>query len=162
MTVYLVIGVVGLVLLLFSLLAGDMLDGLFDSIGAGWFSGAALAGFLAAFGFGATLFQANGSTTELSVAIGIGAGVVVAAFALWLTRLLRRGGTDDTLSTDDVIGYDGFVVAEIPETGFGVVSIAVGGHLTRFNATSDLPVDAGTRVTVTGVLSPTAVTVAPF
>lgn len=107
MTVYVVIGIVGLVLLLVSLLAGEVLDGIFDGIGGDWFSGAALSGFLAAFGFGAALFQANGSPTGLSVAIGVGAGVVVAAFALWLTRLLRRGGTDDTPRTDDVIGYDG-------------------------------------------------------
>ncbi len=52
MTVFLAIGVVGIVLLLVALVAGDLLDGAFDALGGGeWFTGAALAGFLGGVGF---------------------------------------------------------------------------------------------------------------
>jgi hypothetical protein len=45
--------------------------------------------------------------------------------------------------------------------GFGSVSVVVGGHTVRLNARADAPLEAGTEVHVTGVLSPTAVTVSP-
>ena len=56
----------------------------------------------------------------------------------------------------------GTVVSAIPEDEFGVVSISVGGHLTRLNARSSLAVPAGTQVSVTSVISPTAVQVEPL
>lgn len=162
MTIYVVIGAIGLILLVVTLVGGELLDGVFDGLGADWFSGAALAGFLAAFGFCAALFDANGSPTPVSVGLGVGAGVLVGGFATWLTRLLRGGATDDTPRTGDVIGYDGTVVSSIPADGFGVITVSLGGHLTRFNARCSEPVSAGAAVTVVGVLSPTAVSVAPL
>jgi hypothetical protein len=53
------------------------------------------------------------------------------------------------------------VVSAIPVDGFGSVSVVVGGHTVRLNARADAPLEAGTEVHVTGVLSPTAVTVSP-
>ena len=50
----------------------------------------------------------------------------------------------------------------IPEGGFGVVSISVAGHRTRLNARSSVAVPAGTQVSVTQVISPTAVQVEPL
>jgi len=43
-----------------------------------------------------------------------------------------------------------------------VVSLSVGGHITRLNARSSVAVPAGTQVSVTQVISPTAVQVEPL
>ena len=43
----------------------------------------------------------------------------------------------------------------------GVVRVLVGGHPLRLNARADRALETGIQVHVTGVLSPTAVTVAP-
>ena len=54
-----------------------------------------------------------------------------------------------------------FIVTGIPEGGFGVVRVLVGGHSLQLNARADGAVEPGTEVYVTAVLSPTAVAVAP-
>lgn len=156
MTVYLVVGIVGLALLVISLVAGEI----FDGFGGDWFSGAAVAGFLSAFGFCAALAESLDAPAPVTIGAGVVVGLGVGGFAAWLTRLLKHSTTDDTPRTADVLGYDGVVVSSIPAAGFGVVSISVGGHLTRLNARSAEPLEPGAAVTVVGVLSPTAVSVA--
>ncbi len=54
------------------------------------------------------------------------------------------------------------MLSDIPGTGFGTVRVCLGGHTLRYNASADLQLEAGSRVHVTSVLSPTAVTVAPM
>jgi membrane protein implicated in regulation of membrane protease activity len=158
---YLVIGVVGLVVLLVSLVVGDVLDGAFDVMGGDWFSSAALGGFVSAFGFGAATADAIGLPTLLTVLVGAVSGVVVAWFALWFTRLVRSGGSDDPVQVSDTVGLDATVLTDIPEGGFGVVRVRVGGHTLQLNARAETAVPVGTDAHVTGVVSPTAVTVAP-
>ncbi|WP_122819085.1 NfeD family protein [Nocardioides pantholopis] len=165
MTTFLVIGVLGLVLLTVSLVVGDfldgVLDGLFDGLGGDVFSTAVIGAFVSAFGFGAA--AAEGADLPLGVVlpVGLGAGLVFGWFATWLTGLVRGGGSDGTPSTSDAVGHEGSVTTEIPADGLGTVRILVGGHVIRLNARAELPIPAGTAVHVTGVLSPTAVTVAP-
>ncbi|WP_026875718.1 hypothetical protein [Jiangella gansuensis] len=159
MTIYLLVGFIGLGLLFVSLIAGEFLDGILD-FGGGWFSGAAIAAFVSAFGFCAALAESSDLGTPATLALGIAAGALVAGLTGWLTRMLKNGATDETPRTTDVLGYDGVVVSSIPDSGFGVVSISVGGHLTRLNARALEPIESGSRVTVVGVLSPTAVSVA--
>ncbi len=80
-------------------------------------------------------------------------------------HLRARGhgdGETDTVRTSDVLERIGSVVSAIPEGGFGVVSLSVGGHITRLNARSSVAVPAGTQVSVTQVISPTAVQVEPL
>jgi len=161
MAIFLVVGVVGLAVLLVSLLLGDVLDGVADALPGDLFSTEVVGAFVAATGFGGAAALAAGAPTGLSWLVGLGAGVVFGAFGAWLTRLIRGGGSDATLNTDDTVGYGGRVVSAIPESGFGSVSVVVGGHTVRLNARSDVPLEAGTEIHVTGVLSPTAVTVAP-
>ncbi|MCW2794013.1 MAG: hypothetical protein JWO76_3111 [Nocardioides sp.] len=165
MTTFLVIGIAGLALLAVSLLFGDLFDGMLgglgDALSSDWFSSAVAAGFVSAFGFGGALAQEAGAPALVAVPVGVVAGVAFGWFASWLTRLLRGGGSDDTPSTDDTLGRDATVVTGIPADGFGVVRVQLGGHVLRLNARADRPIEAGTDVHVTGVLSPTAVTVAP-
>jgi membrane protein implicated in regulation of membrane protease activity len=161
MTVFVVIGVCGLVLLGVSLLLGDLLDGVGDVIPSDLFSTEVIGAFVAALGFGGAIADAAGAPSGISWLVGLVAGVGFAWFAGWLTRLIRGGGSDGTLSTDDSVGHSGRVVSAIPADGFGSVTVAVGGHTLRLNARADVPLEAGTEVHVTGVISPTAVTVAP-
>jgi membrane protein implicated in regulation of membrane protease activity len=161
MTVFVVIGVCGLVLLGVSLLLGDLLDGVGDVLPSDLFSTEVIGAFVAALGFGGAIADAAGAPSGISWLVGLVAGVGFAWFAGWLTKLIRGGGSDGTLSTDDSVGHSGRVVNAIPADGFGSVTVAVGGHTLRLNARADVPLEAGTEVHVTGVISPTAVTVAP-
>jgi len=156
MTPFLIIGICGVAVLLVSLVLGDVLD--FDGLGE-WFSTAALGGFVSALGFGGATAQALGLPMFLSSLVGVGAGVVTAWFAIWLTRVVRTGGTDEIPSTRDVLGWDATVVSDIPEGGYGAITVRRGGHVLRYNAQAERSLPAGTEVHVTGVLSPTAVTV---
>jgi membrane protein implicated in regulation of membrane protease activity len=160
-TTYLVIGVVGLLLLAASLVLGDVLDGALDALAGDWFSSAVIGGFVSAFGFGAAVAAGVGTSTLITLLVGLLAGLVMGWFAAWLTRLVRGGGSDATLSASDTVGHDATVLTDIPEDGFGLVRVRVGGHLLQLNARAEGALPAGAEVYVTGVLSPTAVTVTP-
>ncbi|MDQ6523902.1 hypothetical protein RB608_09840 [Nocardioides sp. LHD-245] len=159
MTVFLVLGIAGLVLLAVSLLAGDLLDGAFGALEADWISSAVIGGFVSAFGFGGAASDGAGLPLPASLAIGAGCGLVVGWFAWWLTRTLKDSPSDGTVSISDSVGLVATVVTDIPGEGYGVVRVVVGGHPLRLNATAHQPIEAGTEVNVTGVLSPTAVSV---
>lgn len=161
MTAFVVIGIVGLLLLAVSLVLGDLLDGVGDVIPSDLFSTEVVGGFVAALGFGGAVADAAGAPGAVAWPVGIACGVAFGWFAGWLTRLVRSGGSDATLSTDDSVGHSGRVVSAIPADGFGSVTIAVGGHTLRLNARADVPLEPGAEVHVTSVISPTAVTVAP-
>lgn len=161
MTVLIVVGVVGLLVLLVSLVLGDVLDGALDALTGDAFSTAVLGAFVAALGFGGATVDALGAPAWLSLVVGVGAGVLAGWFAAWLTRLVRDGGSDATPEADDVLGREGQVVSDVPADGYGTVRVLVGGHVVRLNARADAALPAGTAVHVTSVLSPTAVTVAP-
>jgi membrane protein implicated in regulation of membrane protease activity len=161
LTTYLVIGVVGLVLLTVSLVAGDLLDGAFDALSADWFSSAVIGGFVSAFGFGGALADALGAPGLVSLPVGVAAGLVFAWFASWLTRVVRGGGSGEAVRASDTVGHDATVLTDIPSGGFGVVRVRVGVHTLQLNARAEEELPAGTQAHVTGVLSPTAVTVAP-
>lgn len=162
MTAFLVIGALGVVLLVVALVLGDVLDGAFEGLSAGFFSTEALAGFLGALGFGGAIALSLTGSTSLAVVIGLVLGVLLGALAARASRFLHGDGATDTVRTSDLLEKMGSVVSAIPEDGYGVVQLSVGGHLTRLNARSTTAVPAGTRVSVTEVISPTAVRVEPL
>ncbi len=155
------IGLVGLVLVAVSLVLGDVLDGALDVLASDAFSTAVVGGFVSAFGFGAATAEALGLGLPVALAVGVVAGTVVGWFAAWLTRLLRDGDDMAAVSIDSTVGHEGDVVTGVPADGFGIVRVLVAGQALRLNARAERPIEAGTRVHVTSVLSPTAVTVAP-
>lgn len=161
MTVYVILGLLGLALLAVSLLVGDLFDGLTDGLPGDVFSSAVIGGFVSAFGFGGAVADGLGAPLLVSVPLAVVAGGVVGWFAAWLTRLVRGGGSDATPSISDCLGRTGRVVSEVPADGYGLVRVAVGGHTLQLNARAAQPLAAGEEVHVTEVLSPTAVTVAP-
>ncbi|GAA4817348.1 hypothetical protein ACFQ0K_08855 [Nocardioides caeni] len=159
MSIYVVLGIAGLVVLALSLLVGDLLDGAWDALEADWISTAAIGGFVSAFGFAGAAADGADLATPLTLAIAGGSGVVVAWFAWWLTRLVKDGPSDGTVSISDAVGLRAQVITSIPGEGYGVVRVNVGGHTLQLNASAALPIEAGREVDVTGVLSPTAVNV---
>ncbi len=166
MTVFLVLGFVGLALVALSLLVGDHLEAAFggalNALEGDVFSTAVLGGFLSAFGFGAAAADGGGLPTPLTLLIGAVSGVVVGWFAWWLTKLVKDGPSDGTVSIGDTVGRVGRVLTTIPGgESYGVVRVSVGGHVLQCNASALLAIEAGAEVSITGVLSPTAVTVAP-
>ena len=161
MTPFLIVGVIGLVLLGISLVLGDLLDGVFDALTGDIFSSAVIGGFVAAFGFGGALVQGAGGPGFLSLLVGLGAGGIAGWFTVWLTRLIKDGGSDATLTADDALGRSGRIVSAVPAGGLGSVRLAIGGHTVQLNARSEEPIEPGTEVHVTEILSPTAVRVAP-
>jgi membrane protein implicated in regulation of membrane protease activity len=161
-TVFLVVGAVGVLLLLVALVVGDVLDGAFEGLSAGFFSTEAIAGFLGALGFGGAIALEVTGSTSLAVAIGLVLGVLLGWLAARASTFLHGDGKGDTVRTSDMLEKIGSVVSAIPDGGFGVVSLSVGGHITRLNARSSVAVPAGTQVSVTQVISPTAVQVEPL
>ena len=166
MTVFLVLGFVGLGLIALSLIVGDVIDGALsgalDALEADVFSTAVIGGFVSAFGFGAAAADGAGLPTLPAVLVGGASGLVVGWFAWWLTRLVKDGPSDGTVSIGDTVGQVGQVLTAIPGgESYGVIRVTVGGHVLQCNASSLLAIESGAEVSITGVLSPTAVTVAP-
>jgi membrane protein implicated in regulation of membrane protease activity len=166
-TVFLLLGFVGLALVVVSLLVGDHLEaafgGAFNALEGDVFSTAVLGGFVSAFGFGSAASDGAGLPALPTILIGGASGILVAWFAWWLTRLIKDGPSDATVSIGDAVGQVGRVLTAIPGgASYGVIRVSVGGHVMQCNASSLLAIESGTEVSITGVLSPTAVTVAPM
>ncbi|RJS45634.1 NfeD family protein [Nocardioides cavernaquae] len=159
MLLFLIVGCVGIALLVFSLVVGDLFDGLLD-FGGDLFSGAAISAFLGAFGFvGAAVYDSTDNLTT-SALVGIAAGGILGFAAGWVSLRLKQGGDESNVRTGELAGRAATVVSAIPADGYGEVTMVVSGHITRLNARAAEPLATGTSVTITAVLSPTAVHVA--
>lgn len=162
MSTFLLLGVAGLVLLLATLLLGDLVDGLGEGFGPDWLSGTAVAAFLAAVGFAGALALQGGLGTPAATGVGVGAGAAAAVLVGLLTRALTRDGDDVTPRSGALLGARATVVSDVPADGYGTVSLVVAGHPTRLNARSGTGLRTGTQVVVSAVLSSTAVQVDPL
>lgn len=161
MTVLLVLGSLGVLLLLSGLLVGDAFDGAVDGLLGGLSPDAgltpALGAALGAFGFGGALLLGPFGMAIAVVGGGVAALVLgVAAYAL--TKFLI--GTDAApVRSSDLLGVFGTVVTPIPVGGLGEVVLPQGGARVKLAARSHEPVPTGTSVYVVEVLSSTAVDV---
>lgn len=163
MMAFLVVGVLGGILLLITVLLDDLFDGLFESVdfADGFLSGPAIAGFLTAFGFAGALASSAGLATVPSAGIGTLAGAAIGGIAGYLTRSIMRMPTDATPTTADLKGLDGVVVTAIPENSMGEIMVTVGGQPVKLTARSATPLTAGVPIVVVQTLSPTSVIVEP-
>src|SRR5674536_26264 len=110
MTGFLVIGAVGIVLLLFSLVVGEHLHGIFDALGGGdWFTGSSMAAFLGALGFGGAIVKQLTGSTLLAVVGGVVLGVVFGALVAYGMLTLRRNDTGGAVTTNDLMDAPGVV-----------------------------------------------------
>ena len=164
MTTFLVIGGVGLLLLVVTLLLGDLVDGLVDGFGPDWLSGTAVAAFLAAVGFGGALALQAGASTQVASAVGVGAGVGAGVLAGLLTRSLTREEDGSTPRSSNLVGATATVVSDVPDDGYGTVALVVAGHPTRLNArgAGGQALRSGAVVRVSAVISASAVQVEPL
>lgn len=170
MTVFWIIGGVGIALLLLALFVGDVLEGalgldgvpIFDALDSDIFSTAGIAGLLGGFGFGGAIgLELFGHQMAIAIAIGVVVGVLLGWGAGKLTGLFRNQGSDVAPSTASLIGAEALVLTAIPEGGYGQIRLQYGGHTHTLNAKGPVALDAGTRVWISGVLSATSVEVRP-
>jgi membrane protein implicated in regulation of membrane protease activity len=165
--VFLVVGVVGLVVLLLSLFAGELGDlGLGDLGLDGWFSVPAIAALLGGVGFGGAAATAllsenlpDAVTALLALAVGLVVAVPLAWGAVRLSRALTDMPTQETLTRHHLVGAQGVVVSPVPDAGFGEVRLTLAGQQIKFSARSHVPLAAGTPVYVVEALSETSVEV---
>jgi membrane protein implicated in regulation of membrane protease activity len=166
MTIFLVLGGVGLVFLLLSLVVGDWFEGLFgafelDLDGGGLISGPVLGAFVAAFGIGGAAVLA---TTDASIVVaalgGLANGLVIGYIAFRLTRAFMHMPTDAPVRSADLVGKSGRVVTPIPDAGLGEILVRHAGQPLKLSSRADRPLGAGTTVVITQVLSTSSVVVA--
>lgn len=157
MLAFVLVGSVGLLVLLLSVVLADAVDGVLDLPGD--LTLPALGAGTAAFGFGGALVLRS-TGTLLAVLAGAVAAVVVGTAAALATRALI-GGDQAPVRSADLYGVFGTVVTRIPARGYGEVSVPQGGSLVKLSAKAEQPLPAGTPVYVTEVLSATSVVVTP-
>ncbi|MFF8500408.1 NfeD family protein [Streptomyces anulatus] len=166
MTVFLGLGIAGIVLLALSLIFGGILEGLFDGVLDGLFDGLlslpVIAGFISMLGFGgAIVLGSTGAGTFLATVVGVAAGLVAALLTWKLSKALMRDQTTATPRGSDLIGTSGSVVTAIPAEGYGEVLLRLGGQPVKYAAKSATPVARGTEIWVEEALSTTSVAVRP-
>lgn len=159
-----VIGAIGLAIVVLSLVLGDLLEGLFESLdidaGGGVFSTPVVGSFLGAFGFGAVLIRtASDAGPGLAAAGGAAGGIAMAGIALWITRSLMHMETDDAVRIDDVVGKTATVVSAIPAGGLGEIRLVHLGQPLKLSARADAAVPYGREVVVVAVTSSSSVVV---
>jgi hypothetical protein len=171
-TVFLVIGGVGLAILLLSLVFGQLLDGAFDALdgvldgidldvdGGSFLSGPVLGAFLGAFGLGGAVLSYTTSVGPVLATIGgVANGLVVGWLAVRLTRAFINMPTDEPVRVDDLLGKSGRVVTTVPVVGYGEVVVRHAGQRMKLAAQADTAIAVGTEVVVIEVLSTSAVKV---
>lgn len=162
MTLFLAIGVIGIVMLVVTLLVDDLFDGMLDALGGGeWFTGAAIAGFLGALGFTGALVDSLTDNRILAWVIGLAVGLALGVAVGWITARMRNADSGSAPGSRELVGVTATVATPIPAGGFGTVRLRHGGHLTTMNARCDSPVGSGATVWVVESISPGAVLVRP-
>ncbi|RGE16047.1 hypothetical protein [Leucobacter sp. wl10] len=158
--IFLVIGIVGGVLLLISLL----LDGIFDAFdfGDGPLSLTTIAAFTAIFGFTSFASVGAGMATPAAAVVGALAGLLGGAAAWWLSRLIRSAESTTAVSGDDLVGSRGAVVLAIPAGGLGEVAVTRHGERLSLAAAAEVPIARGASVRVVQVITSTSVRVEPI
>jgi membrane protein implicated in regulation of membrane protease activity len=163
--VFLLVGALGVVVLLLSLFAGEIVEfGHPDADGP--FSVPVIAALLGGVGFGGAAATAvlpealpDVVTVLLALVVGLAVAVPLAWGAVRLSRALKDMPTQETLTRDQLIGAQGVVISAVPSPGFGEVRLSLAGQQLKLAARSDLPLPMGTPVYVVDALSDTAVEV---
>ena len=163
MTVFIIVGAVGVLLVVVALVFGDIFDGLFPDVSfgdnGGLFSTEVVGAFLSGFGLAGALILAETGAVALATAGAVGAGGVLGAATYSFSRALIRMPTDATPRSSDLVGAIGTVVTRIPATGLGEVSVSSHGQRLKLSARADAPIAAGASIVVVDVTSSTSVVV---
>lgn len=166
MSLFLGLGIAGIVLLALALVLDGVLEGVFDgALGGlfdGWLSLPVLAGFVSMLGFTGAIVL---GTTGFGPGPATVAGALAGAGASWATYRLSSALAGDRSGAaprhDDLLGSTGTVVTAIPESGYGEVLLRLAGQPVKYAATAEVPLARGAEVWVTATPSPTSVRVRP-
>ena len=155
--VFLIIGIVGGVLLLISIL----LDGIFDAFdfGDGPLSLTTIAAFTAIFGFTAFALVGAGLPAALAGGLGAVAGVIGGAAAWWLSRAIRSAESSTAVTGEELVGSSASVVLAIPAGGLGEVALVRHGERVSLSATAESAIPRGALVRITQTITATSVRV---
>lgn len=166
-TIFVVCLAVGGILLLISVLLGDLLSGVLDGIGLDFDLGGVslmplLLAFVAMFGVGGLIgTEALGMSSGPASLVGAVSGFAAAGVVFALFSILRRAEAPDAFNLRDLVGRQARVTVGIPAGRNGSVIVSHGGASDELTATSDTDVAAGTTVTITDVVAGTLI-VAPM
>ena len=161
MAPYLVVGGIGVALLVFSLVVGELFDGLFDAFG--WRP--ALRRLARRLPRHPRLRRRAGvrqhrQSHGVGHGAGLLAGVLVGAGAGWLSSAAEPRRRRLHRARRRAWPARRHRRQRRAREGYGEVSVVVAGHITKLNARAAEPLPAGTPVTITAVLSATSVQVA--
>ena len=158
--VFLIIGIVGALLLIISV----VLDGVFDlfDFGDGPLSLTTIAAFTAIFGFTSFAMVGAGASATVAGLVGALAGAAGGAVAWWLSRLVRSAESNTSVSSHDLVGDEASVVLAIPAGGLGEVALVRNGERVSLAATATTAIARGSRVKITQTLTATSVAVEPI
>ena len=161
---FVVVGSIGLLIIVLSLVFDDMFEGVFDAldidVGAGLFSTPVIGSFLAAFGLvGSLVVSSTPAGSGIAALAGVVAGVVMGGVAFVVTRALMGMPTDEPVRLSDMVGKEAVVVSAIPQDGFGEVTLVHLGQRMKLNARSPRAVARGETVVVVAVHSASSVVV---
>lgn len=160
-SVFLVIGGIGFLFLIVSLVFGEIFDSFdggldhdMDHGGPGLFSTRAIAVFVTAFGgFGAIATQYGLRPLAASV-VGLGGGVVLGGAVGMFGRFLYQQQSSSDVKATDLVGQSARVVVAIPAGGVGQIRCRVGEELIDkvARATDGSPIPENVVVKVDEVL----------
>jgi membrane protein implicated in regulation of membrane protease activity len=162
-TVFVVCLAVGGILLLVSVLLGDLLGGILDGIGLDFDLGGVsliplLLAFVAMFGVGGLIgTEALGLDSGPSSLIGAVSGAAGAGVVYALFSVLRRAEAPDAFSLDDLVGRHGRVTVSIPAGRNGSVIVSHGGASLEQTATAEREIPSGATVRVIDVVAGTLI-----
>ncbi|MCA5891888.1 NfeD family protein [Isoptericola sp. NEAU-Y5] len=152
MLVFILIGAAGMLLLLVSLIVGDLID-----LGDGAVSSTSLGVGGVVFGAVGTIVVANGGPVWLAYAVSAVVGILAVLLAQALVR--RLTASEDGVSVS-LVGVQGTATTDITPTS-GEVALDAASELERRLARADEPIPAGARVVVVEHFGST-VRVGPF
>lgn len=157
---FVVVGVIGAVLLITSLVFDDVLEGVLPD--GDWISGPIIGAFLAAFGIAGWAvtdgFDAPGWLASL---VGIAAGIALGYAAFLVTRALVHSPTDATPTAGALVGREGRVVTGALPGQLAEVLVRIGGQQIKLAAICDDELARGAAIVVIDAASPTKVVVQP-
>ncbi|MBM3812659.1 MAG: hypothetical protein FJW20_13610 [Acidimicrobiia bacterium] len=137
-TVFIGIGSIGFLILIVSLIYGELFDHLggdfdhdadFDHGGPSFFSSRVLSVFITAFGGFGAIATHYGLTVLPASGVGFMSGVVFATLIYYFARFLYSQQATTQVGTRDMVGLTARVTVSIPAEGIGQVRCQIGEEL---------------------------------
>ena len=162
-TIFVICLAVGGILLLLTVLLDDILGGLLDFMHVDFDLGGVtlmplLLAFVAMFGVGGLIgTEALGMDAGPASLVGAGSGMAGAGLVYVIFSFLRRAEAPQAFSLSDMVGRHGRVTVGIPAGRNGSVILSYGGASHELTATAEVPIAAGSTVTITDVVGGTLI-----